>query len=69
MQREYARIARQIGKALGERQEAAASGALPQRLADLMLMLSDKESRRDGAEGAVVRFTGRHVLRHQPRAL
>lgn len=45
MQKEYAQIARKIGKVLGAREEAVASEPLPQRLAELLRRLSDKESR------------------------
>jgi hypothetical protein len=61
MQRDYARIARAIGKAFGARQEAVAGEPLPQRLTELLCRLSDKESRRDSAERTVVPFTSQRA--------
>ena len=44
MPTEFARIARSVGKALGERQEASISEPLPQRLVELLCDLSESET-------------------------
>lgn len=44
MPTEFARIARSVGKALGERQEASISEPLPQRLVELLSNLSESET-------------------------
>ena len=46
MQREYEQIARAVGKVLGARHEEVATEPLPERLAELLSILSDKESER-----------------------
>jgi hypothetical protein len=46
MRKDYARVARAIGKVLGARREAVASDPLPQRLAELLCRLADKENER-----------------------
>jgi hypothetical protein len=50
MRKDYARIARAIGKALHARREAVEGEPLPQRLADLLCRLSDEEGERKGRD-------------------
>ena len=51
MPNEYARIALSIGKVLRERRQATATDPLPERLAELLCRLSEREAERNGAKG------------------